>query len=122
MKTVVVGFLGCVVLASAALPASAHHGWSWYGNEDFELTAVVVEKDFGNPHDRMTVEADGQQWNLLLSPPARSISAGLTGDEIAVGDTITAYGHRRTEGDNFEMKTERLKVGDRTYDLYPNRS
>jgi hypothetical protein len=109
-------------LASAATLASAHHGWTWYGNEEFTLTAVVVEKDFGSPHDRMTVEADGQEWNLLLSPPGRSRDAGLTEDEVEVGDTITAYGHRRSEGDTFEMKTERLQVGEKVYDLYPDRS
>jgi hypothetical protein len=61
-----------LTLAPLSAGALAHHGWSWYGNEDFTLTAVVVEKEFGNPHDRMTVEADGQRWNLLLSPPSRS--------------------------------------------------
>ena len=61
-------FLG---LATAATLASAHHGWSWYGNEEFTLTGIVVEKAFGDPHDRMTVQADGQEWNLLSSPPGR---------------------------------------------------
>ncbi|MAM70049.1 MAG: hypothetical protein CMP91_02735 [Gammaproteobacteria bacterium] len=101
--------------------AAAHHGWSWYGNEDFSLTATVVEIDFGNPHDRMTVEAEGQQWNLLLSPPSRTRRAGLSGDMIQVGDTITAYGHRDRNMDNFEMKTERLQVGENLYNLYPRR-
>lgn len=114
-----VGVLG---LAGAASLAMAHHGWSWYGNEEFTLTAVVVEKHFGNPHDRMVVEADGKQWNLLLSPPSRSRRAGLGEDNVKVGDTITAFGHRRSEGDNFEVKTERLQVGDKVYNLYPDRS
>jgi len=39
-----------------------------------------------------------------------------------VGDVVTAYGHRRSEGNNFEMKTERIIVGDKLYNLYPNRS
>lgn len=115
----VVGLLG---LASATSLSSAHHGWSWYGDEEFTLTAVVKEKHFGNPHDRMIVEADGKQWNLLLSPPGRSRQAGFSEDNVQVGDTITAFGHRRSEGDNFEMKTERLQVGDKTYNLYPDRS
>src|SRR4051812_3772044 len=91
-------FLG---LAGVTTLASAHHGWSWYGNEEFTLTAIVVETDFGNPHDRMTVEADGKEWNLLLSPPARSREAGFGEDNVKVGDTVTAYGHRRSEGDTF---------------------
>jgi len=115
------GFLA-LTLAPLSAGALAHHGWSWYGNEAFKLTAVVVEKDFGNPHDRMTVDADGQSWNLLLSPPSRSRSAGFTADKVEVGDTITAFGHRRSSGDLFEMKTERLQVGDQLYDLYPDRN
>lgn len=103
--------------------AGAHHGWTWYGNEPFELTAVVVAKDFGNPHDRLTLRDDnGREWNVLLSPPGRSRRAGLTADKVNVGDTVTAFGHRRGEGDDHEMKTERLRVGENLYNLYPDRS
>ena len=122
MKLNLVKILCFPGLACVTTLAFAHHGWSWYGNEEFTLTAVVVEKDFGNPHDRMTVQADGQEWNLLLSPPNRSRQAGFSEDNVQVGDTITAYGHRRSEGDTFEMKTERLQVGDKLYNLYPDRS
>lgn len=118
-----VKILCSIVVCSFASFASAHHGWSWYGTEAFELTAEVVDKRFGNPHDQLTLrDTNGQQWDVLLSPPGRSRRAGLSGDEVQVGDTVTAYGHRRTEGNNFEMKTERLKVGDQVYNLYPNRS
>ncbi|MDC0598882.1 DUF6152 family protein [Gammaproteobacteria bacterium] len=120
-STRLVKFVSVLGLSGLASLASAHHGWSWYGSEDFTLTAVVLEKDFGNPHDRMTVVSEGQEWNLLLSPPGRSRRAGLSADNVEVGDTITAYGHRRSEGDNFEMKTERLQVGSELYNLYPDR-
>jgi hypothetical protein len=112
-------FLG---LAGVTTLASGHHGWTWYGNEEFTLTGVVVEEDFGNPHDRLVVEAEGKEWNLLLSPPNRSRQAGFSEDSIKEGDTITAYGHRRSEGDTFEVKIERLQVGDKLYALYPDRS
>ncbi|HWK55640.1 MAG TPA: DUF6152 family protein [Hyphomicrobiales bacterium] len=115
-------WVGALVLVLGSGTALAHHGWTWYGTQDFTLTAQVVEKHFGNPHDRMVVEADGQQWNLLLSPPARSRRAGLSEDLVQVGDTITAHGHRRESGDLFEVKTERLEVGDKLYNLYPDRS
>lgn len=110
------------VAAGATSLACAHHGWSWYGNEDFSLTATVVEKQFGNPHDRLTVEADGERWTLLLSPPSRSKQAGLTEELVDVGDTVTAHGHRRESGDLYEMKTERLEVDGKLYNLYPDRS
>lgn len=110
------------VLAASATAASAHHGWSWYGNEDFSLTGKVVEKQFGNPHDRLTIEAEGQRWTLLLSPPNRSRQAGLSDELVDIGATVTAHGHRRESGDQFEMKTERLEVDGKLYNLYPDRS
>jgi hypothetical protein len=122
-STLAVKLLCGVVLGSVASVALAHHGWTWYGNDPFELTAEVVGKRFGNPHDELTLrDADGQEWYVLLSPPGRSRRAGLSDDAVQVGDTVTAYGHRRSEGNNFEMKTERLKVGDKVYNLYPDRS
>jgi hypothetical protein len=114
----VLSALGFAVLTSQAL---SHHGWSWYTEDDFTLTATVVQIQFANPHDRMSVEADGRIWNLLLSPPSRTRRAGLSEDIIQVGDTITAYGHRHADVDNLEMKTERLLVGETLYNLYPRR-
>ena len=112
-----------ILTAALCLPAAAlaHHGWSWYGDDAFELTGTVVETHFGNPHDRLTVEADGEMWNVMLSPPRRSQRAGFDSKVVNVGDTITAYGHRHAERGTLEMKTERISVGDATYDLYPDR-
>ena len=108
-------------LCLLANQAASHHGWSWYSGDEFTLTATVVQIQFANPHDRMSVEADGRIWNLLLSPPSRTRRAGLSEDMIQVGDTITAYGHRHADLTNLEMKTERLQVGETLYNLYPRR-
>lgn len=112
-----------LLLAVTALStaASAHHAWVWYGKSDFSLTGKIVETRFGNPHDRIIVESDGKLWTVVLSPPRRSERAGLFEKEVHVGDTVTAYGERHQDPNRMEMKAERLKVGDRTYDLYPER-
>jgi hypothetical protein len=115
----IISILGFCLLANQAV---SHHGWSWYTEDDFTLTATVVQIQFANPHDRMSVEVDGRIWNLLLSPPSRTRRAGLSEDMIQVGDTITAYGHRHADLTNLEMKTERLLVGETLYDLYPRRN
>lgn len=112
---------GASVFGLMSGTAFAHHGWSWYGNDNFTLTGTVVATHFGNPHDRLTVEADGQQWNVMLSPPGRSRRAGFDTSAIKIGDAVIAHGRRHEERGNFEMKTERLQVGDQTYDLYPDR-
>ena len=92
--------------------AVAHHGW----------TGVIAEKHFGNPHDRLTIEAEGQMWNIVLSTPSRSRRANFGNNNVSVGDEVTAFGHRHADGTTLEMKTERLKVGEILFDLYPNRN
>lgn len=111
-----------LLVATLSGSALAHHGWSWYSGDEFSLTGVIVEEHFGNPHDRLTIEADGQMWIIVLSTPRRSRSAGFGDANVEVGDAVTAYGHRHADADTFEMKTERLKVGEKLYDLYPNRT
>ena len=112
-----------LVSSLAAGAALAHHGWSWYGSDDFSLTGTVVEKHFGNPHDRLIVEAeDGQRWNVVMSPPRSTARAGFGEDRVKIGDKVTAYGHRHRDAGTLEMKTERLRVGDELYDLYPYRT
>ena len=111
-----------LILATLSATALAHHGWSTYTGNEFSLTGVIVEEHFGNPHDRLTLEADGQQWNVVLSTPDRSRRADFRDSDVQVGDTVTAYGHRHADSGTFEMKTERLKVGEHLFDLYPNRT
>ena len=110
-----------LMLALGASSALAHHGWSGYLDDDFELTGVVEEIELGNPHGFLMVRADGGVWNVVLAPPARNRRAGVTDGVIEVGDTVTAYGHRHRDPDRLEMKTERLEVGDQVYDIYPSR-
>ncbi len=106
---------------TAAAPAAAHHGWSTYGAEDFELTGTVKEVRLGNPHDILIVEADGEEWEVWLSPPSRSRSAGFDENAIAFGDTVTAFGNRKSDPEIFEMKTRKITVEGEEYELYPER-
>ena len=112
---------GAAGLAVGAAPAFAHHGWSTYTIDNFELTGTVKEIRLGNPHDILIVEADGEDWEVWLSPPSRSRAAGFDENAIAIGDTVTAHGNRRTEQAIYEMKTEMLTVNGQEYALYPER-
>lgn len=123
---------GIIALALAGVgltlaPAvSAHHGWSTYGVDNFVLEGEVTELRFGNPHDRMTVVAEGVEWDVWLGPPGRNARALFNDTKVAVGDTVIAYGDRKTDLDINEMKTERITVikpdgSELTYDLYPER-
>jgi hypothetical protein len=104
-----------------AAAAHAHHGWSGYSDEPFALTGVVEAVELGQPHGHLRLRADGELWDVVLGPPARNRRAGLVDGAVAVGATVTAYGKRHRDPGTLEMKTERLQIGDKVFDIYPER-
>ncbi len=116
--------LFAAALAALALgsPSAAHHGWAGYEDAEFSLTGVVETANLGGPHGLLRVRAGRARWDVVLAPPTRIQRAGLTSDAIPRGTRVTARGHRHRDPRRLEMKTERLIVGNRTFDLYPERS
>ncbi len=113
------------VAAAAALlstPSSAHHGWVGYEDAEFSLTGVVETANLGGPHGLLRVRANRAVWDVVLAPPTRNSRAGLSADALPRGTRVTARGHRHRDHRRLEMKTERLMAGNRTFDLYPERS
>lgn len=108
--------------AALASPSAAHHGWAGYLDSDFALTGVVESANLGGPHGSMRVRAQNGVWDVILAPPTRNRRAGLTVDAVRPGTRVTARGHRHRNPQQLEMKTERLVVGNRTFNLYPDRS
>jgi hypothetical protein len=108
--------------AAAALPALAHHGWAGQGDEQFELSGTVEQPvSLAGPHATMKVRAEGQVWDITLAPPARTQAAGLTPEALKKGASVTVSGHRNKDAKRFEIKTERVTVDGKTYDVYPGR-
>lgn len=112
----------CLAAAALTSPTAAHHGWVGYLSQDFSLTGVVESANLGGPHGSMRVRAAGGTWEVVLAPPTRNARAGLTADAVRPGTRVTAHGHRHRNPGTLEMKTERLTVGNRTFNLYPERS
>lgn len=109
------------LLAATSTPALAHHGWSDYGDTDFALTGTVVSANLGGPHGLLKVRTPTGVWDVVLAPPPAIQRSGLTTAAVPVGARVTARGHRHATPARLEMKTERLSVGGKTFDLYPNR-
>lgn len=120
--------LGCSLAiglgaAGAAPPASAHHGWAGYGPEEFSLSGTVQGANLGGPHGVVKVrDGAGRVWDVVLGPPRNQSRAGLTEAELPAGVAVVAFGHRHLDPNRLEMKTERLHVADRVFDIYPDRS
>jgi Family of unknown function (DUF6152) len=114
---------GAGVAASALLasPSFAHHGWAWTEDQPFELTGVVEEIYIGNPHVALKLRAEDGVWEVDLAPLAASLRAGFDEGAAKVGDTVTCVGFRSRDHAERRMKAARVIVGDKTYDVYPNR-
>lgn len=118
--------LRLLALALAALalssPSGAHHGWVGYEDGEFSLTGTVVSANLGGPHGLLRVRSGRAVWDVVLAPPTRNARAGLVPAAVRPRTRVTAQGHRHRDRRRLEMKTERLLVGNRIFDLYPERS
>jgi hypothetical protein len=113
--------IAAAVLLSS-LPALAHHGWGGYLQQEFELTGTVsTPVSLAGPHAALKVDVNGQTWNVVLAPSARTARAGLKEGIIPIGATVTAHGHRHSDPKVLEIKTERLSWNNRVFNVYPDR-
>lgn len=68
------------------------------------MSATVTELKLGNPHDRiMAMDDSGQEWNLLLAPPARNRRFGFSGESVSVGDEIVLYGQKHPKRNEIKV-------------------
>jgi hypothetical protein len=113
---------GLAALLAGAGGAAAHHGWSWAEAEQTELRGTVREVYVGPPHPVLRVQAaDGALWTVELGNPRLTAASGFTAESARPGDAVTALGNRARDGQERRMKAVRLRVGDRSYDIYPDR-
>ncbi len=103
-------------------PVSAHHGWGWATDEEFELTGSIKTVHLGNPHGEMALDVNGQEWMVEIGQPWRNSRAGLTPEILSAGTEVTVHGHRSNDPDQRVMKAERLVIAGRDYNLYPDRA
>ena len=117
-----VGLTGAA-LGLFGLQAAAHHGWAGQGQDQFELTGKLhTDVSLSGPHGSMQIVDDkGQVWDITLAPAARTERAGLKPGVIPKGATVTVSGHRNSDMQRFEVKTERVTHEGKNYDVYPDR-
>jgi hypothetical protein len=113
--------IGALLLGMLAGTASAHHGWRWAEDGNFELTGVVTEVQLGNPHGILTLDADGESWTVEVGQPWRNERAGLSDDMLVPGVELTASGARHADQAEKVLKAERIIIDGTTYHLYPDR-
>jgi hypothetical protein len=104
-----------------ALPALGHHGWRWTAEGKFELTGMITEARLGNPHGVLTVDADGETWQVEVGQPWRNARVGLEDAMLVPGVEITVVGSRSADESQRLLKAERVVIDGQNYDLYPGR-
>jgi hypothetical protein len=115
-------FASALLAAGLALPAVAHHGWAWAEASNSELSGTIVDAKLGNPHGVLTVQAEGgQRWAVEVGQPWRNERAGLQDTMLVKGTRLTVRGHRHADPAQRVFKAERVVIGERTFDLYPDR-
>ena len=113
-----------LVLAAGTLVAqgvSAHHGWGWASEEEFELTGKITNVRLGNPHGEVTLDANGEKWIVEVGQPWRNEQAGLPPELLSVGRILTVHGHRSKKQSEKLMKAERVIIDGKSHNLYPDR-
>src|SRR5713226_6162477 len=91
----------CVILimASAALPLSAHHSWPVDSSRLVTVKGTVTDVTWTNPHPMITLDvrtADGGIEKWLVGGPAinRMEANGWTKATVKPGDAITGIGYQ----------------------------
>ena len=118
--TILTAIIGMAMVIAA--PVSAHHGWSEYGDEQFDITGTLeTGVNLAGPHGTAQIKSDDEVWDIVFAPSSRTARAGLTEDAIPVGDTVTASGHRHLDESTLEIKAERLTWNGKVFNVYPDR-
>ena len=114
--------LSLLALLAVALitPVTAHHGWSSYDeSKTLELTGIIRESGYSNPHGFARLQVDGGKgkvWYVVLAPPSRMEPRGLPREMLKKGATATVVGYPHREKAE-ELRAERITIDGKTTEL-----
>ena len=112
--------LAAIIIFAAITPLAAHHGWSSYEEaKTIELTGVIEDSGYSNPHGFIRVRVDGEKgktWLVILAPPSRMEARGLPAERLKKGETASVVGYPHREKDD-ELRAERITIGGKTTEL-----
>jgi hypothetical protein len=115
MKQIIIG-AGAAILAALSVATVAHHGWSGYETELRKVSGTIEQASYANPHSSIRLKAADQTWVVVLAPPSRMSSRGLSADMLKVGANVSVEGYRHMK-DPSEMRAERISLSGKTFEL-----
>jgi hypothetical protein len=108
-----------LLIVAAAVPASAHHSFAVYFDDQkiIEMTGSVTDFRFTNPHAIISFSvknAKGQiePWRAETNAVTLLRRRGWTKDSLTIGETVTVEGWRARDGSNYmRMRTVKRANG-----------
>lgn len=116
---VLAALAACSLVPVGAAPA--HHGWAWATDQEFQLAGVARQVRNGNPHGMMMLATASGVWRVEIGQPWRNERAGLSDTILKPGTRLIVHGHRSARANERLMKAERIVIGSKSYNLYPDR-
>jgi hypothetical protein len=113
--------LPALLLALTPAAALAHHGWSWTTGDNVEVEGVIREADLGMPHGVLVLDVAGETCTVEVGQPWRNERAGIGRDDLAPGVEVRVEGEPSADIEERRVKAERLWIGERLHELYPER-
>lgn len=119
VRTLFSASLAMTFMVTAAL---AHHGWSWAEADQIELTGTVRKVVIAPPHPTIDLTAaDGVDWHIELGNPRQTERSGFNAESAKPGDTVKILGNRSQDPDEKRLKAVKVTVGEKAYEIYPDR-
>jgi hypothetical protein len=107
-----------IAAAASASEVSAHHSFAIFfgGDKTVEVTGVVKEFSFANPHGVIAIDAKDANgkavvWKAETNSPSILRRRGWTKDSLKVGDKITLDGWPARDGSNYMRMRKVTKDG-----------
>ena len=106
-------FLACGVAAAA----HAHHGWSEYDSaKPLKVAGTIKEAGYEHPHGHVVLQSKDRSWHVVLAPPSRMSSRGLTAAALKPGTEAEVMGYANRNKPE-EMRAERITIAGKTVEL-----
>lgn len=117
----VLAALAASMILTTTLPAAAHHGWGWTTGKNITISGTVVEAKLGMPHGTLKFDVEGVIWQVEVGQPYRNESAGLKDEDFKAGAKLRIEGEPSADPKEKRLKAERIFIGDKMHNLYPDR-
>jgi hypothetical protein len=106
-----------ILAVLVATQAFAHHGWSEYdASRPLQLTGTIEDSGYVHPHGYVRLKTADKTWTVVLAPPSRLESRGLTREMLKPGNRASVVGYPNRNKPE-ELRAERITIGDKTTEL-----